>query len=201
MMQAEAEIAHTDMLSALRESTGASHERLDVSFGRLDLRTREGLTQFLSAHFMGVTPLFGTFSVFIEGRLGLPCPDYPTLLREDLRKLGIDADGLPAITPPMALDPARPGLAAGVGYVVCGSRLGLAMLRHHGYWGEDHGFRSAYMSDTHGQEAWKALVPLFRQEEHPADEIAAARMAALASFETFAGAVARVSEARQGAHG
>ncbi|KQM19657.1 hypothetical protein [Novosphingobium sp. Leaf2] len=200
-MQAEAETAHTDLLSALRESTGASHERLDVSFGRLDLSTREGLIGFLSAHFMGLNRLFETVCAFIEGALGLPCPDYPAMLRGDLRQLGIDADALPVITPPMPLDSARPGIAAGVGYVVCGSRLGLAMLRHNGYWGEDHGFRSAYMSDTQGQEAWKALVPLFKQGGHSPDDIAAARMAALAAFETFASAVAAVSEAKQNAHG
>ncbi|WP_379485652.1 biliverdin-producing heme oxygenase [Novosphingobium soli] len=171
------------MLSTLRQATGPSHERLDGSFGSLDLHRREGLARFLAAHAIGLAPLFPTFRAFVEEELQLECPDYPAMLRADLAALGIDGDGLPAV------EGARlefPGARLGVGYVVCGSRLGLAMIRQRGYWGEAQGFRSAYMADGRGHEAWKALVPLLKGRAYPPEEAANAREAALGAFDIFA---------------
>lgn len=178
---------NADILTLLRTATGPSHERLDASFGALDLSTREGLVRFLAAHAIGIAPLFETFRAFVEGELKLSCPDYPQMLRSDLGALGVDADALPAIATPAAID--AEGAAAGIAYVVCGSRLGLVVIRQRGYWGEAQGFRSAYMSDGQGHDAWKALVPILRGRTpgpgQAANQADAARDAALAAFETF----------------
>ncbi|PNU02031.1 biliverdin-producing heme oxygenase [Novosphingobium guangzhouense] len=175
-----------DMLIVLREATGPSHERLDASFGALDLQTREGIGQFLAAHAAGLDPMFPAFRAFIEGELGLECPDYPAMLRADLDALGIAAP--PTIEPAPGLDVA--GGEAGIAYVVSGSRLGLVVIRQRGYWGEGKGFRSAYMSDGRGHDAWKALVPVLRTRTYAPEQAEALRTAALAAFETFSRAFA-----------
>lgn len=170
-----------DLLSALREATGPSHERLDASFGSLDLSKRADLARFLTAHAIGLAPLFETFRSFIEGELGLECPDYPAMLRADLDKLGVGELPATGVVGQIAGD----GADAGVAYVVCGSRLGLAVIRQKGYWGEAQGFRSAYMSDGRGHDAWKALVPVLRTRTFQPAQAEAARAAALAAFDTF----------------
>jgi heme oxygenase len=173
-----------DMLSLLRAATGPSHERLDASFGALALTRQSDLAQFLAAHAIGLAPLFPVFRPFIENELGLECPDYPAMLHADLAVLGIDAGALPALDVPAAVL-AGPEAAAGVAYVVCGSRLGLAMIRQRGYWGESEGFRSTYMTDGRGHEAWKTLVPRLRGKPYTPAQAERTSAAALAAFETF----------------
>lgn len=177
-----------EMLSLLREATGPAHERLDASFGALDLDQRSGLARFLAAHAIGLAPLFPTFRSYLQDELALECPDYPAMLAADLAALGINADALPVLALPVGIDTAA--AARGVAYVVCGSRLGLAMIRQKGYWGEARGFRSAYMTDGRGHEAWKALVPVLRTRDYSAQDAEAARIAALAAFDTFGQAFA-----------
>lgn len=183
----QAEVANPvmpDLLSVLREATGPSHEALDAAFGSLALYTRAGLTRFLAAHAAGLAPVFPPFRRYLEDRLGLECPDYPAMLRADLAALGADGDD-PATLAPPAL-PQDPEVEAGIAYVVCGSRLGLAVIRQRGYWGEAQGFRSAYMTDGRGHEAWKALVPVLRTRARTPAEVEAARAGALATFDLFA---------------
>lgn len=183
-----------DMLSQLREATGQAHESLDASFGALDLSQRVGLARFLAAHAMGLEPLFPAFRTFVERELQLECPDYPAMLRADLDALGVGE--LPATAVAEGLD--APGADAGISYVVCGSRLGLAVLRQRGYWGERDGFRSSYMSDGRGHDAWKALVPVLRTRKFAPDEADAMRRGALAAFATFANAFASAAGVEPG---
>jgi heme oxygenase len=192
------------MLSGLRKATGAAHEQLDASFGSLDLATRSGLTRFLAAHAIGLAPMFPVFSAFVEQQLGLECPDYPAMLHADLRALSSDAASFPVLDVPLEIAgaSASPEAATGIGYVVCGSRLGLAMIRQRGYWGEAQGFRSAYMSDGRGHEAWRALVPVLKARQYTSAQADAARKGALAAFETFTRAfAASATVTGQQAHG
>lgn len=181
-----------DMLSLLREATGPAHERLDASFGALDLTKRADLARFLAAHAMGLAPLFGPFKGYLEGELKLECPDYPAMLRADLDALGVR--DLPVVEAPAAIAAASGD--AGLSYVVCGSRLGLAVLRQRGYWGEQNGFRSSYMSDGRGHDAWKALVPVLRTGSFTPEQADTMRSAALAAFATFESAFAASAKVR-----
>lgn len=198
-MQADVENTAPDLLSLLRTATGPSHERLDASFGSLDLSRRGDLVRFLAAHAIGLAPLFPVFRAFVEERLGLDCPDYPAMLAADLAALGIDGDTLPALEVPTQIAPI--GAEAGVGYVICGSRLGLAMIRQRGYWGEAEGFRSAYMTDGRGHEAWKALVPQLRGQRATPAAAETASAAALAAFDTFSAAFAASESTKQPTNG
>ncbi|WP_052223436.1 biliverdin-producing heme oxygenase [Novosphingobium malaysiense] len=177
-----------DMLALLRERTGPSHERLDAAFGSLVLDRRADLIRFLSAHAIGLAPLQAVFRRFVEEELGLAAPDYLDMLRDDLHRLGMKSAALPTLATPPEI--AASGSAAGVGYVIAGSRLGLAVIRRQGYWGEQQGFRSRYMEDDSGPACWKALLPWLREHAFTALDCEAVPAAALASFDTFARAFA-----------
>ncbi|WP_232512616.1 biliverdin-producing heme oxygenase [Novosphingobium sp. PP1Y] len=179
-----------DMLAELRAATAQAHARLDGAFGALDLSERDGLARFLSAHAIGLGPLFPVFRNFVESELGMNCPDYPAMLSEDLRSLGNDPDDLPQL----AVDPAlqAPSAPVGVGYVVAGSRLGMAVLRKQGYWGEQSTSATPgrYMEDESGHAVWKTLMPWLKGRTFDQGEREAVTAAALAAFSSFASAFA-----------
>ena len=172
------------MLPALRAQTSDAHAALDASFGSLSLDQRADYVRFLKAHAAGLAPLFDIYLDFVTRELAVPCPDFMGMLAEDLTGLGEDTAQLPRLSVPCDLD------AAGVAYVVTGSRLGLTMIRRGGYWGRENGLPSRYMEDDTGLLVWKALLPWMKNRStSPAEEASAAR-AALAAFDTFGAAFA-----------
>lgn len=172
------------LLTSLRDATAASHTTLDAAFGSLDLSVREEYVRFLSGHAIGMTPLFATFRAFVEDDLGHACPDYPAMLQEDLAALGVDVTDLPTIAAPSDLTPSA------TGYVVSGSRLGLAMIRKKGYWGQAHALPSAYMEDDAGRAIWKDAVARLNTDCADDDLVAHESAAAVAAFDTFRNAFA-----------
>lgn len=172
------------LLSHLREATSASHERLDAAFGSLDLSQREDYVRFLGGHAIGMAPLFGTFKAFVEGDLGLDCPDYPAMLQADLAALGVDAAQLPDVSTKGRLTPES------AGYVIAGSRLGLAMIRRKGYWGREHDLPSAYMEDERGLAIWKDAAALLKGRVMDEQATTVERAGAIAAFDTFSEAFA-----------
>lgn len=167
------------LLTHYREATEASHETLDAAFGSLDLSTREDYVRFLRGHAMGTAPLFASFRTFCEDVLGTPCPDYPAMLRADLAALGVSADDLATIPAPAAMSPRA------TGYVLSGSRLGLAMIARKGYWGQANGLPSSYMDDQSGLAIWKETATRLKQDVPDQAEATREREAAVAVFETF----------------
>lgn len=106
-------------------------------------------------------------------------PDYPAMLREDLVELKANGDPVPPHNG-QAADP-QPGIA----YVIAGSRLGLAMIRKHGYWGRAHDLPSRYMEDLQGQAIWKELARRLDTTVLPPADADVQCQAAVAAFETF----------------
>jgi heme oxygenase (biliverdin-IX-beta and delta-forming) len=167
------------LLSHLRDATRASHEKLDAAFGSLQMAQRDDYVRFLSGHAIGLAPMFAAFCSFVEKDLGLACPDYPAMLRDDLAKLDINADALPRVPVQGDLSPAA------IGYVVSGSRLGLTVIGRAGYWGRENGLPSSYMEDTQGLTVWKATAAHLKQQELSDEAAAPERAAAIAAFDTF----------------
>lgn len=167
------------LLSCYRVATKASHELLDSAFGSLDLSSRDDYARFLCGHAMGVAPIFGSFRAFVENQLELACPDYPAMLSEDLARLGIDAGELRQITPAGAISQSASG------YVIAGSRLGLASLARSGYWGRSNDLASIYMDDEQGLVIWRQVAAKLKLD-FP-DEARAKREsdAAVTVFDTF----------------
>lgn len=172
------------LLVHLREATAASHEALDASFGSLDLSGRDDYVRFLSGHAIGLAPLFGGFRAFVEDQLGLDCPDYPGMLRADLAAVGVDVGTLPVIEPSPVISPTA------TGYVVAGSRLGLAAISRNGYWGRAHDLPSAYMEDSRGLSLWKETAAKLKQIDAEDTRSAQESAAAVAAFDTFRDAFA-----------
>jgi heme oxygenase len=172
------------LLFHLREATAASHEMLDADFGSLALATRDGYARFLSGHAIGLAPLFESFRTFVEGELAMECPDYPAMLRADLAALGVDSEALPALDRPSALSPTA------IGYVIAGSRLGLAAISRNGYWGREHALPSAYMEDGLGLAVWKEAAAKLKQIVPDEAQAARESAAAVAAFDTFRAAFA-----------
>jgi heme oxygenase len=172
------------LLTSLREATASSHDTLDKAFGSLDLTVHEEYVRFLCGHAIGIRPLFATFRSFVENDLGVACPDYPVMLHDDLAALGVDAADLPAVEVPSTLTPLA------TGYVVAGSRLGLAVIRKKGYWGQAHALPSAYMEDNAGQAIWKDAVARLKSEVSDKSVLDREGAAAIAAFGTFRDAFA-----------
>ena len=170
------------LLIHLREATAPSHATLDGAFGSLDLAVQGDYVRFLSGHAIGMAPLFASFQAFVTGELGMDCPDYPAMLRDDLARLGVDTMQLPVVTTLPQLTP------TGSGYVISGSRLGLTMIRKQGYWGRDHALASAYMEDDAGLAIWKATAAQLKQVVPDAIQASRESAAAVAAFDTFSAA-------------
>lgn len=171
------------MLSQLRTATAPSHARLDAAFGGLDLSAPADCARFLSAHALALAPLYPSFRRFVEAELGLPCPDFPAMLQADLAERGIALADLPRDA--MSVPSLPEQGAAGICYVIAGSRLGNMVIRKEGYFGRDSGMPSRYMEDDTGHAVWKALVPWLGSREFGATEREAVETAALAAFATF----------------
>lgn len=167
------------LLTHLREATSASHESLDTAFGSLNMGERSDYTRFLSGHAIGLAPLFPLFRSFVEDNLGVACPDYPAMLRQDLAALGVDSTQLPKVSAARDLTPSA------AGYVIAGSRLGLTMIRRQGYWGAAHALPSTYMEDERGLAIWKNAAAQLKLRELEDKDAQTERSAAVAAFDTF----------------
>jgi heme oxygenase len=164
---------------ALRTATRASHEALDASFGSLDMRDEGDFQRFLAAHFIGLAPLFPHYLAFVTDELAIPAPDFPGMLRGDLAAIGMNAAALPVVTQQ------QPASAAGITYVLAGSRLGLAMIRKRGYWGSEAGRTSAYMEDSEGIAVWRGLTAWMAAQTLTVDEREAMCASATQAFDVF----------------
>ncbi|PEQ13876.1 hypothetical protein B2G71_06120 [Novosphingobium sp. PC22D] len=179
------------LLKALRDATADAHASLDASFGSLDIADRDDYVRFLRAHAIGLAPMFADYRAYIETTLGLSCPDFPAMLRADLAELGEETADLPRVEATGAVG------GAGLGYVVTGSRLGLAAISRNGYWGRANGLPSQYMEDQTGLVLWKDLAARLKTEPAAADARTSVA-SALAAFATFERAFAASARANQG---
>lgn len=172
------------LLSIYRVATRDSHDSLDAAFGSLDLSSRADYIRFLCGHAMGLGSVFACFRRFVEEDLHLACPDYPAMLSEDLTKLGFEAHDLRPVSPAGEVSPSA------AGYVIAGSRLGLAALARNGYWGRINALPSTYMEDQEGLTIWKHAAAKLKQEFPDEAHGERESICAIAVFDTFRDAFA-----------
>ena len=163
----------------LREATRTEHESLDALFGSLDLADERDFARFLTAHLIGAEALDGIFRRFVSENLDCDPPAFPRMVRGDLEAMGDTPADLPRIAVPDDLDP------AGITYVICGSRLGLAVMRKQDYWGKQAGAANRYMEDDSGLALWRSLTGWMSQRTLAADEMDRAVLAARHAFDVF----------------
>ncbi|MEO8618393.1 MAG: biliverdin-producing heme oxygenase [Sphingomicrobium sp.] len=135
----------------MRESTRSAHDRVDAVFGGYDLSRPDDYASFLIGHAAAFLPIEHALD---RGGAEQFLPDWnesrrATLLAEDLAELGID---LPRqIEPPEFASDAE---MLGALYVIEGSRLGGAMLRHN----VPDGQPSRFLSAVHTSGRWRAFA-------------------------------------------
>lgn len=169
-----------DLRSFLRSGTEAEHKDLDELFLSVDLTDRHGYAAFVASHMMGWASAWTIWAHFAQTRLNLPVLDYPAMMAGDLAQLGFD----PGDLPPLAM-PETPS-AAGVVYVLAGSRMGIATIRRQPNWGAEHGRADAYLSDESGGPAFRTLLDWMKGPEGQAADRDAALQSAKATFGLFA---------------
>lgn len=162
-----------EAVQQLRAATAADHDSVDAAFGGFDLADRADYGRFLTAHGRALPAV----EAALRGAAGLPelRPRAPLIAR-DLAALGL------AMPTPLPFSLA-PSLATqfGAAYVIEGSRLGGGVLVRQ----VDPALPRAYLSATHLAGEWRAfLAGLERAAEGP-HWIAAAIMAASATFALY----------------
>ncbi len=200
----EAGALETALLERLRRATRDAHARLDTAFSALDLASAPGCTRFHVAHALALDALAPLFAAFVHEELERPAPDFPAMLAHDLAARGVEVADLPELELPAAIR--VPEGAAGLCYVIAGSRLGNAVIRAQGYHGRTSGNPSRYMEDDTGHGVWKAFTAWARARSFAANEAAAIEEAARATFAHFAAAFAashawEQEQEQAGAHG
>ncbi len=179
------------LLADLRAATAAHHDRLDMAFSGGAFRDRDGYARFL---IMQALVLPSAEALLAGSREYRTLPDWDSRFRSaalagDLARLGLP---MPA---PHALDvnAALPGSAAGVAYVLEGSRLGGRLIAQK--------LTQAGMGDmptafiAHGAEArhWQSFRAWLDGRPSDGAYADAAVQAAIAVFERYIAVAAAVA--------
>lgn len=166
----------------LREATRACHDEVDALFGQFDLADAASYGAFLTAHAMALVPVedWADIGHLVPGWAGRKVALY-----EDLSALGRTFPPFEPVNWPRE-EAARWGAA----YVLEGSRLGGAMLSRQVGAGLPH----AYLSATHKQGGWQALLRAMEEKAHAGREAwqAAAIAGAERTFALYAQAAGRM---------
>lgn len=146
-------LTETSLREHLRAATSDSHAALDDTVAGWRLQTASGYGAFLSASAAALTPL----ELALE-RAGVAewLPDWPERARRaalaaDLAALGLS---VPAFHP---AEVPSPDFAAGLLYVLEGSRLGARFLSRQ-VRTADAGLPLAYLTHGEGQDLWRSFV-------------------------------------------
>lgn len=163
----------------LRERTREAHGRVDALYGRLMLAEREGLSRFLTAHYLALAPV----EAAIRARANhddIP-PALAPLVRRDLDALGAPVPGAPHFG---TLEHADPD---GLSYVVAGSHLGARVLRRQWARSEDGAVRGAgqYLSSDAMAAFWPGFVQGLNARQPNRDVVERVVGGAVAAFSVF----------------
>jgi len=137
----------------LRAATAESHSALDAQVATWKIETPLGYGSFLSASALVIAPL----ELALE-RAGVTewLPDWPKRVRRnalahDLAALGLEAPPLATAVAP------SPDFAAGLLYVLEGSRLGARFLARQ-VRAAGHGLPLAYLTQGEGDDLWPPFL-------------------------------------------
>lgn len=110
------------MRALLKTRTQQIHDTVDAAFSTLDLTSRAGYCQFLSAHFLAYSTL-ARGNAALSSSIGDATTQLRDLLAADLGTLGVESPGSDGAGLAPALHP------LGVGYVIGGSHYGKRVLQ------------------------------------------------------------------------
>lgn len=174
------------------------HRSLDLQFEAFDLATLAGYECFLQAHAIAAETYDAPLSEFCIEQLDCRSPSYKRAITLDLKEIGQPALEGRSAAPGIALE--TPFQAAGMAYVVLGSRLGTAHLANE-YSGKIRALRPNlnlhFMTDRLGINCWRSFIAWQKEAVLSAHQIDEAVKSASETFALFADAARQVSENRQ----
>lgn len=183
-----AQAVDQDLRGLLRRATADAHHRLDSGWAGHDLKDRDAYGAFLVAMAAALVPLEADLALAEPGALP---PDWPARRRgaallADLAALGHPGPPAPATPRP----PTRPE-AAGLLYVLEGSRLGGQLLLRQALASADAAVRdnTRFLRHGEGQRLWSSFAAwLAERPAGHADGAVTGALRAFALFETAQGA-------------
>ncbi|MBP8670416.1 MAG: hypothetical protein IT554_07365 [Sphingomonadaceae bacterium] len=146
---------------SLREATRDWHQRVDDAYSRFDLTSMEGYARFLVAHRLAAAWYQRGLDCFAACVLQEAAPHYGDMLAEDLEAVPLS---IPPVIPPLAAwnSPVQnTAFLIGLGYTVCGSRLGMAAIHHDWVqtpFGHRHHPEAHFLADRQGLVLWKKFL-------------------------------------------
>lgn len=173
--------------SLLKCATADLHDVVDHEFGRFDLNEEDGYRRFIVAHWIAMQAAQAQLSAFACNHLHIDAPDFVAMIAQDIEAAGIS--GIEA--PGLSFDPVHVqdrGSGAGLCYVVCGSRLGIASIAKallQSSTGSSLASESRYLTDRQGLTLWRQFLDWDNSTDFSSEEVEGARRTAVASFEIF----------------
>jgi heme oxygenase len=146
---------------ALKESTADCHRHVDDAYSGFDLSTKDGYAQFLWAHRIAAANYQQWFDYFAIRFFRESAPDYSDMLFSDLGDLKLSMPQLPLHHQPWNSRVLSTAFLLGLGYTICGSRLGMAAINKE--WRESefgllYAHNARFMSDRKGLLLWRKLM-------------------------------------------
>jgi heme oxygenase len=180
----------------LKRETAIAHDNLDASFALYALDSRAGYVGFVIAHLIAWRALARHWTDALATLIAADAPDYAAMLEADLRDI---VDGtvpdLPDLPNLPGLSVETPASAAGLAYVLAGSRLGVTVIARQPTWGHVHGRGTRFMDDRQGTIIFRQLIAFFDSPAGLALDRAAALRSAREGFDAFAQAAEKARTA------
>lgn len=146
---------------ALREATASWHREVDKAYSEFALTSPVGYAGFLWAHRIAAVSYQQWFDYFAIRLCRESAPDYSEMLFADLQDLKQPMPQLPLQHQPWNSRVLSTPFLLGLGYTICGSRLGIAAIhqewRQTGF-GFCHAPKARFMSDRSGLILWQKLM-------------------------------------------
>lgn len=187
----DAAVVSSGLRRHIKDLTADNHRRVDGLFSCFDLATAIGYKQFLVAQLFGWIQFSSAWKAGACDLLGMDAPDYAAMLREDLAELdcGISC-------PARDIPPGDRSNAAGMIYVLAGSRLGIAGMQADPNWGREQGHVQRFMRERSGLDIFRAVTSFLDDDSGRSLVTESVLKAARDCFRTFGEAAAQVRAAR-----
>lgn len=145
----------------LRQATAPWHKQVDEAYSEFALTSPNGYARFLWAHRIAAASYQQWFEYFAIRFCRETAPDYSEMLFADIQDLKQPMPQLPLHHQPWNSRVLSTAFLLGLGYTICGSRLGIAAI--HKEWrqtpyGSCHAPNARFMSDRSGLILWKKLM-------------------------------------------
>lgn len=145
----------------LKEATAVWHKEVDEAYSEFALTSPDGYAGFLWAHRIAAVGYQQWFDYFATRFCREPAPDYTGMLFADLQDMEQPLPQLPLHHQAWNSRVLSTPFLLGLGYTICGSRLGIAAIHHE--WrqtefGACHAPNARFMSDRSGLILWKKLL-------------------------------------------